>query len=200
VLGGLERLRYPLSGEFAGTRSLLESIEFPSGYDAEMAILIQIWERGFAERISQVDLGLFQHFPQSDNSIREMVKQIIQLLIAELGHRVNFDQKLVDDYVSEALKEVASTQEMYEKAEIRVKIEHEVKRDFYKDVEGDKRKVHAYAEELKSASMRKTSVQRLPSWSSIAKDEKGSKILSFIRRRGTVSTIELLSKQGLAVL
>jgi hypothetical protein len=136
VLRGLEKLRYPLSGEFAGSRSLLESIEFPAGYEAEMAILIQLWKKALVDRIAQVDLGLFQHFPQTDKSIHQMVRQIIQLLVAELRNDVNFDQKLIDEYVSEALKDVSSTQAMYEKAEIRVNVEHEVRRDFYKDVEG----------------------------------------------------------------
>jgi len=205
ALKGFEKLRYPLSGEFAGTRDLLESIEFPSGYDAEMAILIQMWKRALVERIAQVDLGLFQHFPQSDKAIHQMVKQIIQLVVTDLKDHINFDQKLVEDYVSEAMKEVASTQEMYEKAEIRVKIEHEVKRDFYKDLEGDKNKVLAYAEELRAAIMdpgrlQKPSVQRLPSWSGARRDEKGARLLEFMKRRGTTSTVELLSKQGLVAL
>jgi hypothetical protein len=32
------------------------------------------------------------------------------------------------------------------------------------------------------------------------KDEKGAKILSFVRRRGTASTVKLLSEQGLVTL
>jgi hypothetical protein len=205
ALKGLEKLRYPLSGEFAGTRELLESIEFSSGYDAEMAILTQLWKRSLVERIAQVDLGLFQHFPQTDKAIHQMVKQITQLIVTELKDRVNFDEKLVDEYVLEAIKDVKSTQAMYEKAEIRLKIEHEVKRDFYKDEEGDKNKVLAYAEELRTATVdpklsQKTLVQRLPSWSAVARDERGTKLVSFIRRRATTSTVELLSKQGLVTL
>lgn len=205
VLGGLEKLRYPLSGEFAGTRNLFESISFPPGYDAEMAILIQMWKRGLVSRIEQVDLRLFQHFPQSDKSIYQMVRQIADLLVSELKDQVSFDQKLVDDYLSEATKDIALAQEMYEKAEVRVEIEHEVKRDFFKDTEGDRKKVLAYAEELRnvivdSGQPKKSSAQRLPSWESIRRDEKGAKLPSFMRRRAVTSTVELLSKEGLVGL
>jgi hypothetical protein len=205
VLGGLEKLRYPLSGEFAGSRSLFESIDFPAGYDAEIGILIEMWKRGLAKRIEQVDLHLFQHFPQSDRAIHQMVKQIAELVVSELRDRVSFDQKLVDDYLSEAMRDIALAQEMYEKAEVRVEIEHEVKRDFFKDADGDKNKVLAYAEELSRAIsdsrlQQKPSPQRLPSWVSIQRDEKGERLLSFLRRRGTASTVELLLKQGLVSL
>jgi len=201
ALKGLERLQYPLSGEFAGSKTLFESIEFPSGYEAEMAILIQMWKKGLVDRIAQVDLGLFQHFPQSDKAIHQMVRQIIQLVTAELAEHVNFNQELVDEYLSEAMKEIASSHSMYEKAEVRVRMQHEVKRDFYKDLEGDRNKVLAYAEELRNAVSSSTSlqkpVQRLPSWDRIGKDEQGAKLISFIRRRGIASTVELLSKQNL---
>jgi hypothetical protein len=202
ALTGLERLRYPLSGEFAGRRSLFESIDFPAGYDAEMGVLIQMWKRGLARRIEQTDLHLFQHFPQSDRSIHRMVRQIADLVVSELSGQVGLDQAFVDDYVAEAMKDLSTAHQMFGRAEVRVEIEHEVKRDFFKDIEGDKKKVFDYAEELRQAiaslqRQQKTPVERLPSWESIKTDEKGARVVSFLRRRGTASTIELLSKPGL---
>jgi len=202
ALAGLEKLRYPLSGEFAGRRDLFESIDFPAGYDAEMGILIQMWKRGLAPRIGQVDLHLFQHFPQSDRSINHMVRQIAELVVSELRDQVSLSQDLVDDYLSEAMKDLSITSQMFEKAEVRVEIEHEVKRDFFKDTEGDKKKILDYAEELRQAivdsqRLQKTPAEPLPSWESIKRDDRGARLLSFLRRRGTASTIELLSRQGL---
>jgi hypothetical protein len=202
VLGGLEKLRYPLSGEFAGTRGLFESISFPSGYDAEMGILIEMWRRGMTNRIGQVDLHLFQHFPQSDSSIHGMVKQIADLVVSELRDQAEFNQELVDDYLSEALKDVALDQEMYQRAEVRVEVEHEVKRDFFKDPEADRKKVFSYAEELRrairdSSRQQRAPAPRLPSWVTIRKDERGTTLVSFLRRRAVVSTFDLLSRQGL---
>ena len=106
---------------------------------------------------------------------------------------------------AEATKDIALAQEMYEKAEVRVEIEHEVKRDFFKDTEGDRKKVLAYAEELRnvivdSGQPKKSAAQRLPSWESIRRDEKGAKLPSFMRRRAVTSTVELLSKEGLVCL
>jgi hypothetical protein len=202
VLGGLEKLRYPLSGEFAGTRGMFESIDFPSGYDAEMGILIGMWKKGMAKRIAQVDLRLFQHFPQNDTSIHRMVRQIADLVVSELKDQVDFGKELVDDYLSEAMKDLALAQEMYEKAEVRVEVEHEVKRDFFKDPEGDRGRIQAYAEQLRNAiaepnSRRTPSVSKLPSWDSIGRDGIGIRLQSFVRRRSVMSTVELLSKQGL---
>jgi hypothetical protein len=108
----------------------------------------------------------------------------------------------VDDYISEAMKDISAADQMYEKAEVRVEIEHEVKRDFFKDTEGDKKKVFDYAEELRQAvanprRQQKPSAQRLPSWEAIRKDDRGARLLPFLRRRGTASTIELLAREGL---
>jgi glucosyl-3-phosphoglycerate synthase len=203
ALQGLEKLRYPLSGEFAGAKTLFESIEFPPGYDAEIGMLIQLWRAGWTERIAQVDLGLFQHFPQSDKSILQMVRQIMGLMISELKSKVNFDQSLIDDYVAEAMKEITTTQQAYERAEVRIAIEHEVRRDFYRDAEGDKQKVLAYAEELRKLANAGNSIpgpKLLPSWKTILAHEKGEQLLSFIKKRGTISTVELLSKEGLLKL
>src|SRR3990170_3840905 len=203
ALKGFEKLRYPLSGEFAGAKTLFESIEFPPGYDAEIGILIQLWKAGLSERIAQVDLGLFQHFPQSDKAILQMVKQIIGLMMRELKDQVNFDQQLIDDYVAEAMKEVATTQQMYERAEVQVAIEHEARRDFFKDAEGDRQKVLVYADELRKlahASNNVPETKSLPSWKTILNHERGEQLLSFMRKRGTISTVELLSKEGLVSL
>jgi hypothetical protein len=202
ALTGLDRLRYPLSGEFAGSRNLFESMDFPAGYDAEMGILIDMWKRGLARRIEQIDLHLFQHFPQSDRSIHNMVRQIAELVVSELKDQVRLDQGLVDEYVSEAMKDISAASQIFEKAEVRVEIEHEVKRDFYRDTEGDKKKVLDYAEDLRQAiansqRQQRSSVRRLPSWESVRRDERGARLLPFLRRRGTASTIELLARQGL---
>jgi hypothetical protein len=76
-----------------------------------------------------------------------------------------------------------------------------VKRDFYKDTEGDKQKILAYAEELRKAlGALDVSPIRLPRWRTILGEERGSRLVSFIRRRGTISTVELLSKEGLVDL
>jgi len=92
---------------------------------------------------------------------------------------------------------------MYERAEVQVAIEHEARRDFFKDAEGDRQKVLVYADELRKLAHASNSVpetKSLPSWKTILNHERGEQLLSFIRKRGTISTVELLSKEGLVSL
>ena len=51
----------PLSGEFAGRRSVLEQVPFSRGYAVDLALLIDLAERYGIESIAQVDLGTRIH-------------------------------------------------------------------------------------------------------------------------------------------
>ena len=51
----------PLSGEYAGRRSLLERLPFVQGYGVDLGLLIDIAELEGTEAIAQVDLGLRRH-------------------------------------------------------------------------------------------------------------------------------------------
>ncbi|HID17311.1 TPA: hypothetical protein EYP26_03365, partial [Candidatus Bathyarchaeota archaeon] len=74
ILKGLEKLRYPLSGEFAGKRSFIESLSFPMDYGVETGMLVEIWRRGEVDKLVEVDLNLFQHFPRDEGSAIKMIK------------------------------------------------------------------------------------------------------------------------------
>ena len=205
ILTGLDKLKYPLSGEFAASKKFVESLEFPVNYAFEIGALIQIWRKGLLDRISQVDLHFFQHFPQSDKSVREMVKQIIELLTYELRDIIDLKEEIVDAYANEAMKEIKNSHDIYEKAEIRLATEQEVKRDFFKDIDGDKRRVAAYAECFKNAigdseKGKEIGYEALPSWNQIERSQEGLKFRAFIKRRGITSTLEILKKQGLISL
>lgn len=51
----------PLSGEYAGRRSLLERLPFVQGYGVDLGLLIDIAALEGTEAIAQVDLGLRRH-------------------------------------------------------------------------------------------------------------------------------------------
>jgi glucosyl-3-phosphoglycerate synthase len=57
----LTGLAQPLSGEYAGRRSVLEQLSFVQGWGVEMGLLIDIAERCGAQAIGQVDLGSRLH-------------------------------------------------------------------------------------------------------------------------------------------
>jgi len=204
VLRGLEKLEYPLSGEFAARKECLESLAFTSNYGFEMSTLIQIWRRDMLDQVSQVDLRLFQHFPQRDKNIREMVIQIAELIVDELKDSIEFDKVIIDEYVEEAMQEIQNTEHLYDQADIRREVQLEVRRDFVKDTEGAKRRVKIYAESLKKVIQNSKKNKRrerivLPPWNGLS-SQKELEFRAFLKRRAIRSTLELLDKQGLIKL
>ena len=72
----------PLSGEYAGRRSLLERLPFVQGYGVDLGLLIDIAELQGTEAIAQVDLGLRRH---RNRSLEELGPQALAVLQAALG-------------------------------------------------------------------------------------------------------------------
>ncbi|MBS7658278.1 MAG: hypothetical protein QXL69_02740 [Candidatus Bathyarchaeia archaeon] len=199
-LSGLEKLKYPLSGEFAGKRSFIESLSFSANYSVETGILIELWKKRLLDKIIEVDLNLFQHFPRSDEAMNEMVKEITQLLLYELKNYEINKEEIVNEYLQEAYKTIEASQGLYDKAEVKTEVNHKVKRTFYKDVEGDKKRVVQYAKvlnkELTTSNNVVKSVKKMPSWMELTKTLEGQKFQSFLRRKAVAYTLELLSKNG----
>ena len=101
----LSMLAQPLSGEYAGRRSVLERVPFLSGYPVEVGLLIDIEQRFGFESIAQVDLDLRIHRNQSIESLRRMSYSILSVLMMRseqvgklallegLGHEINLVRK-----------------------------------------------------------------------------------------------------------
>ncbi len=68
----LSGILQPLSGEYAGRRSLLEQLSFPIGYGVETALLIDIYRLGGMEKIAQIDLDTRIHRHQSVSDLGVM--------------------------------------------------------------------------------------------------------------------------------
>ncbi|MDR0599191.1 MAG: glucosyl-3-phosphoglycerate synthase [Treponema sp.] len=95
----LARFIQPLSGEYAGRRTLLERLPFSVGYGVELGHLIDILEIDGAEALAQVDLDMRIHRNQSTEALGKMAYGILQTffarvekygkarLLAELGER-----------------------------------------------------------------------------------------------------------------
>lgn len=201
-LSGLEKLKYPLSGEFAGKRSFLESLNFPANYSVETGILIELWKRKMLEKIVEVDLNLFQHFPRSEDSMKEMVKEITQLLLYELKEcKIDVNkEEVVKEYLQEAYKIIELSQSLYDKAEVKAEVNQKVRRAFYKDTEGDKERVSQYAEVLKKEMAKSNAIVKpvkMPSWRDLIKTLEGQKLQNFLKRKAIIYTLELLDKSGI---
>jgi glucosyl-3-phosphoglycerate synthase len=72
----------PLSGEYAGRRSLLEQVPFVSHYGVEFGLLIDLAELAGIDALAQVDLGTRVHPHQSDAALGRMAGQILQTALA----------------------------------------------------------------------------------------------------------------------
>ena len=67
----------PLAGEWSARRTLLETLEFPSGYGIEFAALIDTYEMLGLDAIAQVDLGVRRHVHQDLASLGAMAAEVI---------------------------------------------------------------------------------------------------------------------------
>jgi glucosyl-3-phosphoglycerate synthase len=77
----------PLSGEYAGRRSLLETIPFFTGYAVEIGHLIDIAEKLGLEGIGQVDLDVRVHRNQELEGLSRMSFVILQAVMKRLEER-----------------------------------------------------------------------------------------------------------------
>ncbi len=83
----LSGLIQPLSGEYAGRRSLLETIPFFTGYAVEMGHLIDVTERVGLEGLGQVDLERRVHRNQELEGLSRMSFVILQAVMKRLEER-----------------------------------------------------------------------------------------------------------------
>lgn len=85
LLPELSEFRQPLAGECAARRSLLEEVPYATGYGVEIAMLVAVWRRLGLERMAQVDLGCKRNSHQALPQLREMSREVIEALLAQVG-------------------------------------------------------------------------------------------------------------------
>ncbi len=77
----LARLVQPLSGEYAGRRSLLEKLAFSVGYGVELGHLIDIYHLAGIRALAQVDLDLRIHRNQTTQALGRMAYGIVNTFL-----------------------------------------------------------------------------------------------------------------------
>lgn len=87
----LAQLVQPLAGEWAGRRSLLESLPFPTGYGVEIAVLIDTFDRHGIGALAQSDLGSRTHSHQSPQALGVMAAEVMSTALRRLGVDANGD-------------------------------------------------------------------------------------------------------------
>jgi glucosyl-3-phosphoglycerate synthase len=81
----LARLVQPLSGEYAGTRKLLQQLPFSVGYGVEVGHLIDIYHRFGCGAIAQVNMDSRVHRNQSVQSLGKMSFGILNTFLGRLA-------------------------------------------------------------------------------------------------------------------
>ena len=89
LLRFLRGFRYPLSGEFAITSDMVMNLQIPAHWGLEIGMLAEVYRNVVTQRVSQVDLGLFDHKHQKvgqsdDEGLRKMCRDIVHVLFAAL--------------------------------------------------------------------------------------------------------------------
>ncbi len=83
----LTAILQPLSGEYAGRRSILEQIPFPVGYGVETSLLIDIYERLGLYAFAQTDLDRRIHRNQETIALGRMAFGVLRTFMARLKRR-----------------------------------------------------------------------------------------------------------------
>ncbi|MHB8951512.1 MAG: glucosyl-3-phosphoglycerate synthase [Pirellulaceae bacterium] len=74
----------PLSGEYAGRRTILEQIPFPVGYGVETAMLIDIYEKLGLGGFAQTDLDVRVHRNQDTTALGRMAFGVLRTFFSRL--------------------------------------------------------------------------------------------------------------------
>ncbi len=85
----LNAYRYPLSGEFALTSDLALNTRIPGNWGLEVGLLAEVYRNVAQKRISQVDLGVFEHKHQSlgtspNEGLQKMCRDILHSILRTL--------------------------------------------------------------------------------------------------------------------
>jgi glucosyl-3-phosphoglycerate synthase len=82
---GLAALAQPLSGEFAGRRSAMETIPFVEGWGVEIAMLFDIAGSFGVDAIAQVDLGVRHHRHRSLHALSVQAAEVMATALSRIG-------------------------------------------------------------------------------------------------------------------
>ena len=97
----LPQILQPLSGEYAGFRSVFESIPFQIGYGVETGMLIDIYEKWGLDVMAQVDLDRRVHKNQDTKALGRMAFVIMRTFLnrIEYQERIHVSQELYDKMI-----------------------------------------------------------------------------------------------------
>ncbi|NIR86884.1 hypothetical protein GWO13_04625, partial [Candidatus Bathyarchaeota archaeon] len=85
---GLESVKYPLAGEFAISRDIMEQLSFPNSYAVETSLLFQIYELTGPSSIAQLDLDVYRHIGHRFENLEPMAYQIVDWVLRVVDEKL----------------------------------------------------------------------------------------------------------------
>jgi glucosyl-3-phosphoglycerate synthase len=112
----LSQIIQPLSGEYAGCRSILEKLDFPIGYGIETSMLLDIYEKWGLDIIAQVDLDRRIHRNQDTLSLGRMAFGILQAFFRRMQKQglIELKQELFNRMIQHQIVEGVYEPNAYE--------------------------------------------------------------------------------------
>lgn len=202
IFGGLNSLKYPLSGEFAIKKTLLKSISFPNDYSIELAMLKQVIASVGFTQIAQMDLNVLHHIGQSPRSLQRMVAQIakyITKILEEESDKLSQDmwKKIMKAYKDEVKKLLIEYAALFN--EIRTDLAQDLKIQPSHSRELDLKISKQFFSLLDKSFVHNTRNRQteLPAWMEVSKKANYFTVNTLLKRRGNQSTYNRLETTGL---
>jgi len=203
ILKGVEKFKYPLSGEVAATRMVHEELEYPVDYGVEVMTLAQIVRKLAPERIGETDIEIFQHWSQPEEKTEGMVYQVARGIFSSLtSEELNaIDLKtLIEEYVKEAKEVLKKWRETI--VPFIEEISEELGMIYLKiPEEKEEMRIKRYTEiiervftEIKTET-KKTKV--LPSWNSVTGRMEYESLRQQLEKASLRATFRILELEGL---
>ncbi len=97
----LTQIIQPLSGEYAGYRSIFEKIPFPIGYGVETSMILDICKKWGLDVIAQVDLDRRIHRNQDTKSLGKMSFAIIKTFLNRIEKQglIDLNENIFEDMI-----------------------------------------------------------------------------------------------------
>lgn len=136
----LAAILQPLSGEYAGRRSILEQISFPVGYGVETAMLIDIYQRLGLYAFAQTDLDQRVHRNQETVALGRMSFGVLRTFMSRLEQEGKMQLR---DQLPSIMRQFEVGEDGYRQLEYLIE---EVERRPMIEVEAYRRKFHSQAQ------------------------------------------------------
>lgn len=85
---GLESVKYPLAGEFAVSRDIMEQLSFPNTYAVETSLLFQTYDLIGPSSIAQLDLDIYRHIGHRFKNLEPMTYQIVDSVLRVVDEKL----------------------------------------------------------------------------------------------------------------